>query len=114
MNYYARVAELYTQLANVHWAMARNEMAANIQTLVEMPEAKIEATPVPEVAEPVKQETFNYPASVPDEEAVRKVAQNFAKKHGKDVAKAIIAKYGDNLASVDPADYHALMAEMAE
>jgi hypothetical protein len=110
MNYYARVAELYTQLANVHWAMARNEMAANIQTLVEMPEAKIEATPVPEVAEPVKQETFNYP----DEEAVRKVAQNFAKKHGKDVAKAIIAKYGDNLASVDPADYHALMAEMAE
>ena len=107
MNYYARVAELYTQLANVHWAMARNEMAANIQTLVEMPEAVIA---VPEVAEPVKQETFNYP----DEEAVRKVAQNFAKKHGKDVAKAIIAKYGDNLASVDPADYHALMAEMAE
>ncbi len=107
MNYYARVAELYTQLANVHWAMARNEMAANIQTLVEMPEAKIEATPVPEVAEPVKSEA-------PDEEAVRKVAQNFAKKHGKDVAKAIIAKYGDNLASVDPADYHALMAEMAE
>jgi len=104
MNYYARVAELYTQLANVHWAMARNEMAANI---VEMPEAKIEATPVPEVAEPVKSEA-------PDEEAVRKVAQNFAKKHGKDVAKAIIAKYGDNLASVDPADYHALMAEMAE
>ncbi len=110
MNYYARVAELYTQLANVHWAMARNEMAANIQTLVEMPEAKIEATPVPEVAEPVKSENFNYP----DEEAVRKVAQNYAKKHGKDVAKAIIAKYGDNLASVDPADYHALMAEMAE
>jgi len=107
MNYYARVAELYTQLANVHWAMARNEMAANIQTLVEMPEAKIEATPVPEAAEPVKSEA-------PDEEAVRKVAQNFAKKHGKDVAKAIIAKYGDNLASVDPADYHALMAEMAE
>ena len=104
MNYYARVAELYTQLANVHWAMARNEMAANI---VEMPEAKIEATPVPEVAEPVKSEA-------PDEEAVRKVAQNFAKKYGKDVAKAIIAKYGDNLASVDPADYHALMAEMAE
>lgn len=109
MNYYARVAELYTQLANVHWAMARNEMAANIQTLVEMPEAKIEATPVPEVAEPVKSEV-----TAPDEEAVRKVAQNFAKKHGKDVAKAIIAKYGDNLASVDPADYHALMAEMAE
>jgi len=109
MNYYARVAELYTQLANVHWAMARNEMAANIQTLVEMPEAKIEPPPVPEVAEPVKSEV-----TAPDEEAVRKVAQNFAKKHGKDVAKAIIAKYGDNLASVDPADYHALMAEMAE
>jgi hypothetical protein len=112
MNYYARVAELYTQLANVHWAMARNEMAANIQTLVEVPEAKIEATPVPEVAEPVKKISVESEVTAPDEEAVRKVAQNFAKKYNKDVAKAIIAKYGDNLASVDPADYHALIADM--
>lgn len=111
MNYYARVAELYTQLANVHWQMARSEIDHKI---LPMPEPVIEATPVPEVAEPVKELSVDAEAAVPDEEAVRKVAQNYAKKHGKDVAKAIIAKYGDNLASVDPSDYHALIAEMAE
>jgi len=94
MNYYARVAELYTQLANIHWQMARNELDHKIPV--------IEQPPVPVCDEP----------TVPDEEALRKVAMAFAKAKGKDVAKAIIAKYADNLKSVAPEDRHALISEM--
>lgn len=102
MNYYARVAELYTQLANIHWQMARNELDHKI---LPMPEPVIEEPPIPVT------EAANEP-TVPDEEALRKVAMAYAKAKGKDVAKAIIAKYADNLKSVAPEDRHALISEM--
>lgn len=113
-NYHSRMGDLLAQMAQLHFSMAKLEAEAK-ETETKEVRAK-QATEVKEKihmvgnelnAKPVEEETKEI-----DVDVLRKVATAYAKKHGKDVAKAVIGKYADNLASVKPEQRADLMAEM--
>ena len=114
-NYHSRMADLFTQMAQIHWRMASLEA----ETKANDAEAtrKAQATQVKEKIHRIGNELNNkdveeVPVKEVDVELLRKIATAYAKKHGKDVAKAIIGKYADNLASVKPEQRAALIGEM--
>lgn len=114
-NYHSRMGDLLAQMAQLHFSMAKLEaeaketetkevrakQATQVKEKIHMIGNELNARPVEEV--PVKEI---------DVDVLRKVATAYAKKHGKDVAKAVIGKYADNLASVKPEQRADLMAEM--
>ena len=114
-NYHSRMGDLLAQMAQLHFSMAKLQAEAK-ETETKEVRAK-QATEVKEKIHKIGNELNN--KDVVEEEAkpvdvdvLRKVATAYAKTHGKDVAKAIIAKYADNLASVKPEQRADLMAEM--
>lgn len=111
-NYHSRMGDLLAQMAQLHFSMAKLEAEAK-ETETKEVRAK-QATKVKEKIHMIGNELNAKPVEVKeiDVDVLRKVATAYAKKHGKDVAKAVIGKYADNLASVKPEQRADLMAEM--
>jgi len=110
-NYHSRMGDLLAQMAQLHFSMAKLEAEAK-ETETKEVRAK-QATEVKQKIHMVGNELNAKPVEEEiDVDVLRKVATAYAKKHGKDVAKAIIGKYADNLASVKPEQRADLMAEM--
>ena len=111
-NYHSRMGDLLAQMAQLHFSMAKLQAEAK-ETETKEVRAK-QATEVKEKIHMVGNELNAKPVEVKeiDVDVLRKVATAYAKTHGKDVAKAVIGKYADNLASVKPEQRADLMAEM--
>jgi len=109
-NYHSRMGDLLAQMAQLHFSMAKLEAEAKEQKTQEV--RAQQATQVKEKIHKIGNELNNKDVVEVDVDVLRKVATAYAKTHGKDVAKAIIAKYADNLASVKPEQRADLMAEM--
>ena len=112
-NYHSRMGDLLAQMAQLHFSMAKLQAEAK-ETETKEVRAK-QATEVKEKIHKIGNELNNkdvVETKEIDVDVLRKVATAYAKAHGKDVAKAIIGKYADNLASVKPEQRADLMAEM--
>jgi len=109
-NYYSRMGDLLSQMAQLHFSMAKLEAEQKEAQVTETRQQQ--ATEVKEKIHRIGNELNNKDVVEVDVDVLRKVATAYAKAHGKEVAKAVINKYADNLASVKPEQRADLMAEM--